>query len=139
MGCVKIFVLFIVHVYGHEHVHGADEFHLLLGVTPRPGPLGPDIYIQKDGYSKMVLMLSGGLPMAYLPLYSTMGLSINPGFSVISLSQSGRDLSSFLFKPSSLKSLSLVRINSNGSKFNPLQISSSLLAEGGSLRYSITL
>ncbi len=36
MGCVKIFVLFIVHVYGHEHAHGADEFYLLLGVTPKP-------------------------------------------------------------------------------------------------------
>ncbi len=44
MGWVKIFVFFIVYVYGHEHVHGVDEFYLLLGVTPKPGPLGPDIY-----------------------------------------------------------------------------------------------
>ncbi len=48
MGCVKIFVLFIVHVhvhvYGYEAAHGADEFYLLLGVTPKPGQLGPDIY-----------------------------------------------------------------------------------------------
>ncbi len=44
MGCVKIFVLFIVHVHGNEHVHRADEFYLLLEVTPKQSPLGPDIF-----------------------------------------------------------------------------------------------